>query len=980
MNRLSLLTGSAIVACALSVSVTACAQDLRDFNIAAGPLGDALTTFASQSDQQILFTGDLVANLRTGGLRGRHTRGAALDRLLAGSGLAWSETRPGVLYLRRAGGPGPSAEAVAIDDVIVTGSLLRTSGELASPVLALNRSDLDARGLGTVAETLKALPQNYAGAANPTATLLGVDSAGSNSVFATGVNLRGLGPDATLVLVNGRRLAGTGFRGEFADVSALPSGAVERVDVLLDGASALYGSDAVAGVVNVILRRSFDGQESRVRVGAAAGGAEDVTVSHLAGRSWSSGAALISYEYQRSNAFSTLDRAITADADLRPFGGTDHRALFSGPGNVIAFDAASGGYVSRYAIRPGATGTAASPTDFVAGAANLQAAFLGQDLSPRTERHSVYGRVRQNLGDRLELSADLRFSDRDYLIQGATVPSVFAVSAANPYFVPLPGAAASQTIGYSFYRDLGPPQRSGNSRSLGVTAGADYELGRDWSVETYLSFAEERGSTLATGRVNSRFLNEALGNLADDPATAYSATRDGYFNPYGDGNDNSRAVLDFIGSGYTKARDRSRAASANLLVSGPLMSLPGGTVEAAFGLQFRHESFSTRSEGLSSTVAPVVTIAPEHDRRISAVFGELRIPLVGEANARSGLRSLELSLAGRAEEYDDFGTTTNPKIGLVWRPVGTLSVRASWGTSFRAPGLPQLHDLSALSVTTVPRGGANVVSLYQYGGNPDLRPETAETVTAGVAWRPTNGASLSLDLFGTEFTDRVAQPLAAGISRALTDPTLAPFVRLVSPSTDAADLALVNGYLSTPGFTGGALFPATAYGAILDGRWVNSGTVEVSGLDLSGRYPVLQGDHDLSLDASASWLFDYDIQTTPASPMRDVLDLVGYPTRLRARAGASWAHGPWTASAHWSLVSDYRGIAGQTIDAWNTVDVGAAWAGASGFVEGVQVLLSVQNLLDEDPPFYDSPAGYGFDAAQANVLGRTVALQLIKRW
>jgi iron complex outermembrane receptor protein len=979
MNRLSLLSGSALVACAASISVTACAREAREFNIPAGALGDALNAFATQSNQQIFFDGALVAGRRSPGLAGRYAPSAALDRLLAGSGLMWSETRPGVIYLRR-GAVGASAEtADQVADVIVTGTLLKTSGELASPVLVLDRAALDRRGLGTVADTLQDLPQNYAGAGNATAALTGVDSAGSNSVYATGVNLRGLGPNATLVLVNGRRLAGTGFRGEFADVSALPSGAVERVDVLLDGASALYGSDAVAGVVNVIMRRAFDGQESRVRVSAAKGGAEDVMVSHVAGTSWSSGSALLAYEVQHTNALNSLDRARTADGDLRPFGGTDHRTVFSGPGNIIAFDAAAGGYVSRYAIRPGVAGTASTPADFVAGAANLQASFLGQDLVPETDRQSLYGRVRQEFGDRLELSADIRFSQRDYLIQGATVPSVFNVTPANPFFVS-PTGAASHTIGYSFYRDLGAPQRSGSSRSLGLTAGATYDLGRDWSAETYLAFAEERGSTAATGRVNSRFLNEALGVLADDPATTYSAARDGYFNPFGDGNDNRRTVFDFISSGYTRARDRSQAASVNILASGPVFALPSGVVQAAVGAQFRKETFSTRSEGLTSTVAPVVTIAPKQDRRIAALFAEFRIPLVGEANARPGVHRLELSIAGRAEDYDDFGTTTNPKIGLIWAPAEALTLRASWGTSFRAPGLPQLHDLSALSVTTVPRGTTSVVSLYQYGGNPDLNAETAETVTAGVEYRPAGGGRFSVDVFSTEFEDRVAQPLAAGISQALNDPTLAPFVRLVSPGTNAADLALVNSYLSSPGFSGGTLFPATAYGAILDGRWVNTGALTVRGIDVSARQPILTGAHDLAFDATASWLLDYDIQTTPAAPTRDVLDLVGYPTRLRARAGATWAHGPWSAGLHLSHVSDYKGLAGQTIKAWNTVDFGAAWSGSGGVTEGLQVSLSVQNLLDEDPPFYDSPAGYGFDAASSNILGRTVALQLIKRW
>ncbi|MBW8304505.1 MAG: TonB-dependent receptor, partial [Brevundimonas sp.] len=313
MSRSSLLSGSALVACVLAVSTTACAQEAREFNIPPGSLRDGLNLYATQSDQQIFFSGELVAGRRTEGLRGRHTSTAALDRLLMGSGLAWSETRPGVLYLRRAGeGPQTAETVTEIEEVIVTGTLLKSSGPPASPVVTLDRDALDRRGFATVAEALVDLPQNYSGSSTPVVQLANADRQGSNTIVSSGVNLRGLGSASTLVLINGRRMAGTGFRGEFADVSALPSAAVERVDVLLDGASALYGADAVAGVVNVILRRAYDGQESRLRVAAAEGGAEDVMASHLAGRTWSSGSAYLSYEYQTTNALSSLDRDYTA--------------------------------------------------------------------------------------------------------------------------------------------------------------------------------------------------------------------------------------------------------------------------------------------------------------------------------------------------------------------------------------------------------------------------------------------------------------------------------------------------------------------------------------------------------------------------------------------------------------------------------------------------------------------------------------------
>ena len=320
MSRSYLLSGAAAVACIVAASSPACAQSVREFRIPPGPMSEALTAFGRQSGHQIFFTSDTVAGLRSPGISGRLETGAALDRLLAGSGLTWTQSRPGVFAVQRAS-LASIDEAVEIDEVIVTGTLLRSSGDLASPVVVIDREALDRRGAGTVAEVLLSLPQNYAGSATPVVQTMNTDLGASNNVYATGVNLRGLGPASTLVLVNGRRLAGTGSRAEFADVSALPSGAVERVDVLLDGASALYGADAIAGVVNVIMRRSFDGQETRLRVSAAQGGAEDITASHLAGLSWPSGAAYLSYEYQSGNALSAADRPYTADGDLRPFGG-----------------------------------------------------------------------------------------------------------------------------------------------------------------------------------------------------------------------------------------------------------------------------------------------------------------------------------------------------------------------------------------------------------------------------------------------------------------------------------------------------------------------------------------------------------------------------------------------------------------------------------------------------------------------------------
>lgn len=978
MNRVNLLSATALVACAVSISVTACAQETREFAIPPGALRDGLNLFAAQSEQQIMFSGDMVAGLRTEGLSGRHVPTEALGRLLRGSGLTWSETRPGVIFLRRVGVAQTAQGATELEEIVVTGTLLQRSGDIASPVVTLDREALDRRGFGTVAEALTDLPQSYAGSATPVVQLVGSDRSGSNSVYSTGVNLRGLGASSTLILVNGRRLAGTGLRGEFGDVSALPSGAVERVDVLLDGASALYGADAVAGVVNVIMRRSFDGAETRVRASLAQGGAEDLMFSQLMGKTWSSGSAYLSYEYQTTNALSSYDRDFTASGDLRPFGGTDRRNFYGAPGNIVAFNAATSAYLSQYAIRPPAGGTVRGPSDFVAGAANLQSLTLGADLLPALERHSVYGRVRQSLGDRLEVTADVRFNRRHHEIVGSASAGIFTVTRANPWFVS-PTGAASHTIGYAFLRDLGPTRAEGSSESYGVTVGARYDLTDVWILDGYLALARETGEAGVYDRAHTGFVNEALGNTADNPATSFIAARDGYLNLFGDGAANTRSVLDFIGQGYSLARDQSRATSANLLLQGPLFNLPAGEVQLAVGIQYRTDIFNTETLSFSSTVTPVLNRRPERERSIAAVFAETRIPIVGPGHARPGLRALELSLAGRVERYDDFGVTTNPKVGMVWSPMEGLGVRASWGTSYRAASLPQTYDPSAVSASFLNvADGSRALVLQLTGGNPDLKPETAETFSIGIDYERPQGMKLSAGYFDTAFTDRIGRPVSENSAFALIDPSLAPFVQRVSPSTNPGDLALIEAYASAAGFS--SPYPLTSFAAVIDSRWVNTGAVEVRGFDLSGRYRIPLGDGAVTLETSASYILDYETRSTPTAPVRQAAGLIGYPVDLRARTSATWSQGDLQAGLHWNHVAAYEDLLGVRIEAWNTFDAQFAWSPGTGPLDGVRLALTVQNLLDEDPPFYDSPTGYGFDPGQGGLLGRVVALQLIKRW
>ena len=365
------VTSAAFAALMMGIATPVIAQSgeaERRFDIAAGPLDRALPVLAQQSGLQILYPSALVAGRRASPVSGAHTPRAALTLLLRDTGLSFRQSRPTVFVLfDPAARAEASDDAFEVEDVVVTGTYLR-GAESPSPVTVVTQADVDRQGRSTVADTLAALPQNFTGAAYEGSANTGADRSGRNVSSATGVNLRGLGADATLVLVNGRRVAGTGNAGDFADISNIPSSAISRADVLLDGASALYGADAVGGVVNIILKSRFEGAETRLRLGATSdGGANETLVSHAGGFDWGSGSVVAAYEYHDRGELEGADRNATSDADLRRLGGTDHRPLFAAPGNIVRLDAATGGYVPLFAIPTGQNGVGLRPGDFVAG-------------------------------------------------------------------------------------------------------------------------------------------------------------------------------------------------------------------------------------------------------------------------------------------------------------------------------------------------------------------------------------------------------------------------------------------------------------------------------------------------------------------------------------------------------------------------------------------------------------------------------------
>lgn len=977
------------------------------FDIPAGSLQSALLAFAKQSGLQIIFAPGAVAGRRVAPLHMNLPPRTALQRLIAGSNLHIRRVNAKVIMLDRDPSrisSDPAAESSSVSsvgvtnigaqdssstsrqatdqppvrDIIVTGTNIRGERPVGSHLRTITHREIERNGYSTVGQVLQALPGNFGGTATEQSALSFADRTGTNATLATGVNLRGLGADATLVLVNGHRIAGSGLLGDFSDVSTIPLSLVNRIEVLMDGASAIYGSDAVGGVVNIILKDRFNGLETGGRLGSVTnGGMREFEAYQIAGTGWKTGSVELSYEFYRQTALAASDRRFARSADSRSLGGTDHRSIASVPGNILGFDPTSGALEVAYAIPTGQDGTALKPSDFLPGVTNYGDTEIGAWLTPDQTRHSFYARATQNVGEHVRLSADARYARRTFDSQASGYLTAFEITDANPWFVS-PDGSSSELIGYAFDHDLGPTLTSGSVDAMAFTAALDADLPKQWHINAYGAYAQEIDHSRTDDIANEVILQEALGNVPDDPATRYDPARDGYFNPYGDESSNSSAVLDAI-RGYQSSRYINRITTGNVQVDGPLFDFPGGAAKLAVGANIRRESFAGNLVDFYMSDTPKTSTTGDYSRTIKAVFGELRLPVIGPNDAIPGFRLLEISAAGRAEWYPDFGSTTNPKVGLDWSPVGGLTIHGTFGTSFRAPNLSELRSETSSGTVLIPNanGGSSVV-VELTGGNPDLKPERARSWTLGAELKPVGGLRLNATLFRTLFDRRIDRPVVNDFSQALIDPDLAPFVQRVSPATDPADYDKVAALLA--GSQTGVAIDSVS--AIVDARYVNTAETDVKGIDFTLGYSTKVGADTLSFDANGTFLLAWQQRTTPTSAAIDERNRAGEPVDFRGRATAGWHHGAFDGLIGLNYVNAYHdAVTGARIQSWTTLDARIAWTAAKHSAIGdATVALMVRNLFDADPPFYDSSAGVGYDAANSDATGRFVSLQLTKRW
>lgn len=812
----------------------------RPFNIPARDMAAALEAFGRQSETDILFSRPEIRGLTSTPVSGTLRPEDALRRLVGATGLTVRRVNGSTFVIERAPGNRTATDdsATVLDEIVVTGTHIR-GANLTAPVHVVSRDDIERSGYGNIADVVRALPENFSGGQNP--GIIGASGSNQNMSNAATLNLRGLGTDATLVLVNGHRLVSdTVFGGP--DISAIPLAAVRRVEIVTDGSSALYGSDAIAGVANFILRRDYDGVEVGTRLGSfTQGGGFQQNYSVLAGRSGEGWHFLGNIDY-------LTNEDVTADQ-----------------------------------------------RDFTSGATAVTT------LSWPQEQTSAYVNASRALWKGGSISVDALYKDRNTGNDSQSTPN---------------GPLISYDVDTSSYS---------------VAAAIEQELAGDWIMSVAGSTA--RGKTLSALSVGG----------VERPPT------------------------DIDNELYT----------AEVKANGAALNLPAGSLRVAIGGGYRDETFDLMAASPASGA-----------RDIRYAFVEALLPIIGDENGRPGLRELDFSASARVERYSDFGSATTPKLGFRYVPFSDLSVRGTWGESFKAPSLyEQFRQRTAALYPVAVLGGSGPGDvLYVVGGNPDLGPERSESWTLGADWTPTllPGASFSATYFSIDYTDRVVSPVSTP-TLGLSDPRYAPFVqRNPSAADQAAILATTDRFTNVTGRP----YDPNSVVAILTNFETNAAAQEIGGLDLAYRHELDFGETRVQVFANATWT-RLDQTTLPDTPAERLSGTIENVADFKARGGATFSRGGLAITGIVNHIADFTDtgiVPNRRIGSWTTADASLSYdlSATNRAWSGVQVAVSATNLLDRDPPYAASPGifynGINFDSTNSSVLGRFVAISLRKRF
>lgn len=945
----------------------------KHFDLEAGDASLMLNEFSRQSDLQVLFDFNLLRGLKTHGVTGDLWSSDALARMLKGIHFKFDYVNDHTVALTpeppsalkrlwrklkpKRKVPAPDDE---LEEVLVSGASRAPSvvPALGAYQFTADFINIEQSGASTTQEFLRTVPQIFGG--GPTEdTMLGREAL-TNVLRGSGVNVRGFDAGATLVLVNGLRIAPSGSSAGWGDVTKIPLSAVERIDLLPDGAGALYGADAIGGIINFKLRSTFEGLQTQARMGSVTNGpVKEWRFGQLAGHSWDGGNGLFSLEYYDRDSLFGRDRA-QATSNLLAFGGGDFNSMSGNPGTLL-----SGG--QTYAIPFGQNGTGLSAASLVPGTVNETDRWKDATVLPRERRISALASVRQALGDHTTFFIDALGADRTVFSSAGGFTSSLPVPASNP-FLPS-GFDGPVTVLYDFARDLGNLDTRARAVTGNFFTGVDWEAGGDWTIRGTAGYSLERDHAVTRGYANPTAVAAALAD--SDPATA--------LNPFADGSVTNPTTLASIRSS-TRYDGDSRLKLFQLHAGGSVLALPAGNAKLMAGLDYRDQTFSSTAVQTESAQALVTDVG----RHVVAGFAELRVPVFSANHRLPGLEDLGFSAAIRNEHYSDVGGATTPQFGFTWAPISPLSFRGTWAKLFRAPNLPdrvENTNFSALANLPNPAAAAQYSPVLLWGGNnSSLTAEQGHSWTLGFDFKSEEvpGLAFGLTYFNTHSQGRVVDrelPLDI-FSNPLYSAWLIPNPTPAQQAAvcDNSAFRSVGSCLNTP------------VSAIVDLRLHNAGTLISRGIDFNAQYLVPRVPGQLKLGLLATDLLQYSRADYTGGPLLSVLSTQSEPINFRARGDVSWAYHRFGVVGFVNFQNSYRQFptdTTHTIASWTTADLHLSY----DFTEsrehgsGTQVALHVENLFNRSSPFVNNAAvGIGYDQENGDLLGRLVSLSLKYQW
>ncbi|SEK75579.1 Outer membrane receptor proteins, mostly Fe transport [Colwellia chukchiensis] len=817
-----------------------------------------------------------------------------------------------------------AAEAEQIERIEVTGShIKRTDMEGPSPLTSISAEDIANTGVTDLIGLFTKLPM----AGQGTFSTQG-NSSDNTSNGGSSVSLRGLGADSTLILVNGRRVSVSPFANNidtaFVDINNIPLAAIKRVDILKDGASATYGSDAVAGVINIVLRDDIEGVELAGKFGDTAdGGGEETNISLVWGNSTAKTSHTFALDYFDREEILYGDRDYSKSANqvaLRPNDpfATDFRSSSGFPGTIaLASDS-----TNRMPDTFGNDVCAAE--DIVGNLCRYDYAPVMTSV-PATERASFIYMGKYEINDRLRAFAELNGQHSKTTIRGAGSPSFnelfMAGDNVNHPFATMPT--------HEFYQqdltmrrrmvDIGNREKRVSSDYYRSIIGLQGEL-NDWSWEIAYNYIKssstERG---VNGFPNSRRTQEAIDS--------------GLWNPF-EPSSNSQEALDFIETTTTRI-GKSTSKSFDGKISGSLMEMSHGDLGLAVGFEYREESISDNPDDqfLRGEVFGTEATQANGKRDNTAIFAEVAIPV---------LDTLEVQVALRHEDYSDFGTTTDPKIAFIWQPTDSLSLRGSYGTAFRAPSLHQIGlgntDESPNLVDTVRCAAVGNINKacepQEYtavlSGNDDLGPEESKSYNLGLIYEVADNLDFSIDYYDYDIENVITKDTQFKFSTLGNDPSVVE--RLPS---------------AIPGDPGEVV-------RIFD-QFENIGNVTTSGLDIEANYGLETDLGDFNFSYVVNYVLSYeDARPNADGSMRiDTQEGDFEQPEVRWSLNAAWMKGNWNASMAINYIGAFEQDASvategmSDVDSWTTVDTTVNYIG----IENTTLSIGATNLFNEEPPF-----------------------------